>query len=59
MKPHIVLSVPGVRSASKPTALTENQPNSREMRNTFSVIEFDYAFTTDTLGELSRKISIL
>ena len=35
MKPHIVLSVPGVKSASKPRALTENTPTSWEMRNTF------------------------
>ena len=35
MRPHIVLSVPGVRSASRPRALTENPPNSWEMRNTF------------------------
>ena len=35
MKPHIVLSVPCVRSASKPRALTGNTPNSWEMRNTF------------------------
>ena len=35
MKPHIVLSVLGVKSASKPRALTENTPNSWEMWNTF------------------------
>ena len=35
MKPHIVLSVPGVKSASRPRALTENTTNSWEMRNTF------------------------
>ena len=34
-KPHIVLSVPGVRSASRPRALTENTSNSWEMWNTF------------------------
>ena len=35
MKPHIVLSVLVVRSASRPRALRENTPNSWEMRNTF------------------------
>ena len=35
MKPHIVHSVHGVKSASKPRALTENTPNNWEMRNTF------------------------
>ena len=34
-KPHIVFSVPGVKSASRPRALTENTPNSWEMRNSF------------------------
>ena len=35
MKPHIVLSVRRVRSASRPRALTENTPNSRRNRSTF------------------------
>ena len=35
MKPHSVLSVPSVRSSSRPRALMENTPNSWEMRNTF------------------------
>ena len=57
MKPHIVLSVPGVKSASKPRALTENTPNSWEMRNTFLLIEFDYAFATGTPS--GPKISMM
>ena len=58
MKPHIVLSVPGLRSASRPRALTENTPNSWEMRN-IPVIEFDYAFATDMPGDPNRKISMM
>ena len=47
MKLHIVLSVPGVRSASRPRALTENTPNSCDNAEHIPVIEFDYAFATD------------
>ena len=35
MKPHIVRFVHGVRSASKPRALTENTPNKWRIRSTF------------------------
>ena len=44
MQPHIVRFVHGVRSASRPRALTENTPNKWRIR------KFDYAFATDTLG---------
>ena len=55
MKPHIVLSVPGVRSASRPRALTENTPNTEHI----PVIEFDFAFATDMPGDPNRKISMM
>ena len=59
MKPHIVLSVHGVRSASRPRALTENTPNSWGTRNFFLVIGFECAFATDTLGDSNRRISMM
>ena len=56
MKPHIVLSVPGVRSASRPRVLTES---TKQLGNAehIPVIEFDYAFATDIPGDPNRKIS--
>ena len=42
MKPHIVLLVHGVRSASRPRVLTENTPNSWEMQNTFLELSKDF-----------------
>ena len=59
MRPHIVFSVPGVKSASKPRALTENTPNKWEMREHIPAIEFDYAFATDTPGDPNKKISMM
>ena len=46
MKPHIEFSVLGVRSASRPRALTENTRNSWELRN-------------DIPGDTNRKISMM
>ena len=59
MKPHIVLSVPGVRSASKPRALTEKHTKQLGNAEHIPVIEFDYAFATDTPGDPNRKISMM
>ena len=59
MKPHIVLSVLGVKFASKPRALTENTPNSWENAERIPVIEFEYAFATDTPGDPNRKFSMM
>ena len=60
MKPHTVLSVHGVRSASRSRALTANTPpNSWRSWNISLVIEFDYAFATDTLGDPNRRISMM
>ena len=39
-----------LRSASRPRALTENTPNKWRIPEHILVIEFDYAFATDTLG---------
>ena len=59
MKPHIVLSVLGVKSASKPRALTEKHTKQLGNAEHIPVIEFDYAFTTDTPGDSNRKISMM
>ena len=59
MKPHIVLSVPGVKSASKPRALTETHTKQLGNAERIPVIEFDYAFATDTPGDPNRKISMM
>ena len=52
MKPHIVLSVPGVKSASKPDGKHTKQLGNAEH---IPVIEFDYAFATDTPGDPKGK----
>ena len=54
-----VFPLVGVKSASKPRALTENTPNSLENAEHIFVIEFDYAFATDTPGDPNRKISMM
>ena len=54
-----VFPVPGVKSSLKPRALTENTPNSLENAEHILVIEFDYAFATDTPGDPNRKISMM
>ena len=58
-KPHTALSVLGVRSASRPRVLTENTPNSWGNAEHIPVIEFDYAFATDTLGDPNKKCSMM
>ena len=50
MKLHIVRFVHGVRSASRPRALKENTPKQIGNSEHIPVIEYDYAFATDTLG---------
>ena len=55
MMPHIVLSVPGVRSASRPRALTENTA----MRSTFLYLSLINAFATDMPGDPNRIISMM
>ena len=57
MKLHIVRFVHGVRSASRPRALTENTPNKWRNPEHIPVVEFDYAFATDTPG--GPKVSMM
>ena len=57
MKTDLVLFVHAVGSASRPRALTENTPNKWGGPEHDLVIEFDYAFATDTPG--GPKISMM
>ena len=58
MKPHIVRFVHGVRSASRPRGLGKH---AKQVENPeqIPVIEFDYAFATDTPGgpKISMKVA--
>ena len=58
MKPHIVLSVPGVRydKAKSPDGKHTKQLGNAEH---IIVIEFDFASATDMLGDPNRKISMM
>ena len=57
MKPHIVRCVRGVRSASRPRALTESTSKQVGNPEHIPVIEFDCPFATDTPG--GPKISMM
>ena len=59
MKPHIVLSVPGVRSESRLRDLTEKHTKQLGNAEHIPVIEFYNAFATDMPGDPNRKISMM